>query len=968
MSRRGFDHGRKTIRCLAATLLLSATCASMAAAQAQQGGIIGQVRDESGAILPGVTVTTTSPALQVPSIVVVTDQNGEYRVTPLPIGVYTVEYSLAGFQGVRRENIQLAVGFTAKIDIALKVGAVEETITVSGASPIVDVKSAASTTELTQETIELIPTSRNGIVSLLTQTPGVRTLLDVGGSSLNTVPTYHVFGMGGEPYSTLEGVQTSSLQSSGGQANYWDYTALEEAAVSTLGNGPEVPSRGVYLNAVVKSGGNDFHGSANAIGTGHQLQGNNIQDIPGVTLGDNVDSRYSFQGDLGGRIVKDKLWFYGDYRIIHDNRYVLNAYKADGSPAISDQLSWFHTEKLSYQMSPSNKIIGFYQFNHKYDPSGISQYIPYESRNGLTTHSSTAKIEWQKTTSTLVTSVQYGHWQYHSEYWAFAPPGLPATTDQLTLQQTGPGTTVGQRPYNPRDEFKGTATWYRPDLFKGNHEFKFGGVYTGNHFGRQYPALDPSTQQPDGAYSSYMAYPTYQLIYRNGAPFNIAVFNLPALALVYVDSFAVYGNDTWTTSNRRWTLNLGLRYQHDNGWVPDSCRAAGTPPADIPFPAQCFPKQQFNVFSSVAPRLYSSWDVLGTGKTVIKAGWGRFDHPRQLNPELDGADPQVRTTDTFTWHDLNNDKQFQIGEANLDPNGPDFRSQSGGSNTIANPNEKQPKTDVASVSLEQEVKSDLALRVSGVYSRTFNYYRYQGINRPYDSYSIAVTNPDPGPDGKVGTADDPGRQITYYEYPTSLAPAKFGLQQLSNDRTPAQTYKSIDIAFFKRYSHRWSFNASYTATLRDQPYGSDEGDLLSAPLTPNGEINTGVHAWEWTAKVSGVYGLPYGLQFSGNFVSLSGAPTARTVSFTGGKTITSITLNVDPIGTLQLPTNNQLDLRLEKAFSLARTQKLLARVSMFNALNASTVTGMTVLSSVNYLKPTSIAPPRITEFSVTYQF
>ena len=130
----------------------------------QQGAsIIGQVTDESGALLPGVTVTVTSPALQVPSIATVTDDRGEYRISPLPIGTYEVAYSLSGFQGVKREGVRLTVGFAAKIDVALKIGALEETITVSGASPVVDTHSTTTTTQLTRETIELLPSSRNGI-------------------------------------------------------------------------------------------------------------------------------------------------------------------------------------------------------------------------------------------------------------------------------------------------------------------------------------------------------------------------------------------------------------------------------------------------------------------------------------------------------------------------------------------------------------------------------------------------------------------------------------------------------------------------------------------------------------------------------------------------------------------------------------------------------------------------------------
>ena len=162
-----------------------------AAGQGEEAGIIGQLKDESGATMPGVTVTATSPALQVPQVTAITNERGEYRLTPLPIGTYTVEYVLTGFSTVRREGIRLTVGFTAKLDVQLKVGSVSETVTVSGAAPVVDTTSTTTTTQLTRETLELTPTGRNGMVALLTQAPGVRSnAIDVGGNSINTTLTF----------------------------------------------------------------------------------------------------------------------------------------------------------------------------------------------------------------------------------------------------------------------------------------------------------------------------------------------------------------------------------------------------------------------------------------------------------------------------------------------------------------------------------------------------------------------------------------------------------------------------------------------------------------------------------------------------------------------------------------------------------------------------------------------------------
>jgi hypothetical protein len=950
------------------------TWAANAAAQTD-GGIIGQVKDESGAVLPGVTVTATGPALQVPSVASVTDATGEYRITPLPIGTYTVEYTLAGFQTVKHEGIRLNVGFTARIDVQLKVGSLQESITVSGASPVVDTTSTTATTQFTRETIELIPTSRNGIVSLLAQAPGVRTLRDVGGSSLNQVPTYRVFGQAGEAYSTLEGVQTSSLQASSGQANYWDYTAIEEAAVRTIGNSAEVPSRGVNLNAIVKSGGNDFHSSISYNKTPVSTQADNIDDklrAQGIGTGNAIADRHSMSADIGGRIIRDKLWFYTAWRRQIDDQAPLNTFMPDGTtPAVAHELAWFNTNKISWQMSPSNKIIGFYAFNHKYDTSNLSQYIPWDSRGGLMTPSKTEKIEWQKLYgSKLVTSFQYGFWTYDSHYWSFADRSFEPTFDQVTLMNHGPQTTIGQRPHNPRHHFKGSATSFNPDLFAGSHEFKVGFDYVDNWFGRQYPSLDPDTTL-EGAYSSWIY--NYRLIYQSGNPFQIEVWNNPALAKVVTHYGDVFLTDQWTMA-RRLTLNLGLRYAHDNGFVPEFCREAAAPPGQLAFPAGCRERQQFNVWDSVAPRMHASYDLSGDGKTLIKGGWGRFDHERQQVPELDAADAMVRTTVTYRWNDLNGNKKYDVGEVNLDPQGAGFVTQSGGSNTYPNASEVQPKSDEFSISFERELMANFSARLSGIYSKYHNTYRILNELRPYSAYNIPVTRPDPGPDGTVGTADDPGRTFTYYEYSTDLQPRSFEHFSRINDPKADQTYKSIDFAVFKRLSKNWQLMASYSGTMRDVPISTGpagaefDGNVESGALTPNAEINTHEHGWESSTKVSGVYRFPWDIMASGQWELRSGYFWARQVRFTGGRTITSITLNVEPFETNQLPSSSQLDVRAEKAFNLGKGQKLAVRANAFNVLNANTTLAITRLSGPSFMKPTTIMEPRIMEFSFTYSF
>jgi hypothetical protein len=245
--------------------------------------------------------------------------------------------------------------------------------------------------------------------------------------------------------------------------------------------------------------------------------------------------------------------------------------------------------------------------------------------------------------------------------------------------------------------------------------------------------------------------------------------------------------------------------------------------------------------------------------------------------------------------------------------------------------------------------------------------------RPYDVYTIQVTRPDPGPDGSAGTADDPGTMFTYWEYPTTLRGRDFERFTLTNSDSD-QTFKSLDLSLFKRLSNNWQLLMSYALTKRNvpimpSPTGSEfNSNVTSGPLDPNAEINATDRELEWSAKASGVYQLPFQITAAANFEHRSGNPWARQVRFTGGATIPNITLNVEPFGTRRLPHTNQLDLRVEKAFTLPRGQRATARMNVFNLTNANTVLDVTRLSSVNFGLPEEIMPPRIVEFGITYSF
>jgi hypothetical protein len=907
-------------------------------------GIIGQLTDESAAVLPGVTVTATSSALQVPSVSAVTNERGEYRLTPLPIGTYDITFDLAGFQAVKREGVRLTQGFVAKLDIVLKVGSLEETVTVSGASPIVDVTSTAGSTQLTRETLEAVPTSRNGVLSLAEQTPGVRANLDIGGTATVAIPAFRAFAQSGEMWLTLDGIVISNL-SDGANGAYIDYSAMEEARIDTIANDAEMPRRGIRIQSLVKSGSNEYHGSGFWGQTRPGLQSNNLDAAlaaVGVKGQNKVTNRVDVSGDLGGKLVQDKLWFYEALRGRGIDEQVPGAFQPDGSAALHTQRQYFTTTKISYQPSPRHRFVGLYQWNQKEEVGlNLNTLTDYEARNDQLFHNNVGKVEWQATRgNSLTMGAQFGvfrqraPWVGHSK----TPPSTDNATVKVWGDSTNDGFRYGQFIYNT----KATLGWYKSDLFYGSHEFKFGFDY-----------LD------DSQGSAYLALPTgnYRLIFNNGAPFQVQTYNRPVHPLNVVHFPGFYAKDSWAVTHRL-TFNLGLRYDRSAGFTPAQCREAGTFAA-----AQCFDNVELKVWNPLAPRIHAAYDLRGNGKTVIKGGWGRYNHIRTITPEVDSTNRNVAQTITWRWHDNNGNGAYDPGEVNLDPNGADFVSIAGGTNGVLNPNEKEPKTDEFSASLERELIPNFALRVTGIYSQTSNTYMIANIARTFDTFNIPVTRPDPGPDGRVGSADDPGANFTYYEYSTALRGLQFSTTQPINPPGATQTYRSVEVAASKRLSNRWALMASYSATRKHIPLGTG-----TSSWDPNTEFNLADNTWEWTAKASGTYLFPYGILTSINFEQRSGDTYARQVLFTGGQTIPSVVLNVEPLGTRRQPNLNLLDFRAEKRFTLASSKRLIVRFNVFNLPNANTAVTINRQSSATFEYPTSILPPRVGEFSVSYQF
>jgi hypothetical protein len=914
-------------------------------------------------------VTATSPSLQLPQLVVVTDERGEYRLTPLPLGLYTVEYSLAGFQTVRREGVRLTAGFTARLDIELGVGSLEETVTVSGVSPLVDVAATNTSTQLTRDNLDAIPTIRESLTGVLQLVPGTRPGLVASGSSFQNFNT-NAFGRAAQPWQSIDGVVTVNPRASQ-SGNMFDFASFEEATVSTLGHDASVPNSGPNITTVIKSGSNSFHGGAFYAGTSGGLEASSLlAGSSKTTIKDEVS------GELGGRLVRDKLWFWVGARRARDHKELVDApvcVLPDGSACENVANQQYLTVKPTFQLNATNRIIGFY-YTGRGRNRAVSNLGSWDSRRDHNFRPSAGKVEWQWLHgNSLVLTTNVGAWSAMSGSVCPDDPDRSlqreiadndlsrcvgvATTDTITRVVTGLDARTGERTQEGRVQVRSSASLYKPDWFHGNHELKAGFEVFNAPQNRINVGRGPAGN--------------YQLSFQNSVANQITFWNYPIDPRLTLRYYSAYLADSWTIG-RQLTLNLGVRYAYDLAYESPTCRVTADGASATIYPAACFDEVRLPAYQTVVPRLRAAYDISGDGKNVIKGGWGRYAIMR-TSDMVDIAAKHTGASTTYRWRDLDGDRNYDVGETNLDPNGPDFLSRLGAAQIssalqggIVNPDEATPYEDEYSIQFERQLSDVLAFRATGVHTRTGNEIRVGNPLRPYGVYNIPIPNRDPGPDGVLGTADDTGAIVTYFDYPAAYAGLSFQRPMYVNDSTANKQFNTIEFSLSRRLADRWQFQTSYTATKINVPFVANAGTFNTQD--PNAEIFASDRTWEWQYRASGAYRLHYDIQLSGNFEHRSGMPWARTAQLRGGVQIPNITARVEPIGSQRLPNINMLHLRVDKRIELPRAQSVSAGVNIFNALNTQAATAVTAQSGSNFGVVTSRIFPRNIEFQIQYRF
>ncbi len=932
------------------TLMLALAAAMPAWAQgggaSSTGTIQGRVTDAQGAVLPGVTVTATSPSL-IGQQTTVSSETGNYRFPAVPPGTYTVAFELAGFNTLRREGISITLGFTANLNVELTLATLQETVTVTGASPVIDTTSTRVQQNFKLEQLQSIPNGRD-MWALLAVTPAVQmTRIDVGGNRAGTQTGYNAYGFTGQVRVLIEGINTT--EGTGGAGFYFDYASLEEAFLGTSGQGAEMPNPGVQSQFIAKSGGNSFNGEYYLDWYNNALQGSNIPDeviARGIREGSNeIDRYYDTAIQAGGPIKKDKIWWFGTYRK-QFNAVAQPQFRFDQT---FDTQLWNAVGKGTYQINQKNKLIGYYQWGQKLQatrlPYATYFYNDVGSTNKQDSGSWVYKGEWNGTlTDKLYVEARYGEFGYYF-------PLTANTEEQYFWRDTGLGeVTGGQQRWQldrTRKQITGAATYFL-DTSKGSHTFKAGGEILREQGWEGYEQQfggDIDHQYANGVSSTVVfALPTATEVGFLGAGRDGALTAQSALNV-----FGAFINDTWSVG--RLTVNGGVRYDRYSGYLPEQNQlAASVGPVSVQ--AQTFAQQDLYTWNLFAPRIGGTFDLTGDGKTVMKANYGLFWH----NPGVGvGSDANPNTTAksaTYVWNDLNLDKRWQPGEEGA------RTGQSLAGSIGLDPDIEAPITHEVSVWLERQLTETMGIR-GGYVGKTEANLIGQGIpgrDARNGAYSVAFPFTDVGVDAVRGTADD--QILTLYGMPTSQA-ANFPLNVFVENLPRQSRYDTVELSLNRRYSNKWSASIGGAYTWSDDFPATVANSYPRNPNLP-GQLNR----TNWNLKATGSYDAAWGIRISPVMRHQSGLNYAREISVpASAATPFGLTMPASVIYADDTQDNRQdniwvFDVRAEKTVPMGSRMRARLFLDFFNIANSSASETITVTTGTNYQRPANILGPR----------
>ena len=979
-----------------------------------QASIAGQVKDASGAVLPGVTVEASSPALIEQVRTVVTSGTGQYRIELLPPGTYTVTFALPGFSSVKREGIQLTGTFTATIDAELRVGALQETITVSGEAPIVDVQSANKQRVIDRDLIDKLPTGRSPFAQIAL-IPGVTVSAanqDVGGATqLSGAIALQVHGSTGNSQSLLEdGLSTAALISPANSQITFNMAASQEIAVDYAGAGADTAGGGVRMNVIPREGGNTFNGVLFMNGTTEGLGGSNftqrLKDA-GLRSPNRIHNMFDVNPGFGGPLRRSKAWFYFSGRRATSSKWMSDefydknrnnpnvwTYQPDLTKPVSNDSNVNDGRlRLTVQAAPKVKIGALYvQQTARNWPSildttgapggtllaveaGPYHYFPVERQVTV------------DTTIPLTNRLLIDGAVKHTFERAIRDPDRTVSPAMVGVLEQSTG-----RQYRARQFFINRTSdlmYYRAAVsyITGAHSFKFG---IGDIFG--------DTSETDWDLNPV----SYRL--NNGIPNQITMRAYPVQFVIDVDhQFGAFAQDRWTID--RLTVNAGLRMD----WFKNSFPAQTIGPATLA-PARnfTFPDTQGLDLKDLSPKLSAAYDLNGNGRTAIKVSLNRNVEPYTVGGIAGANNPIVRLANTTTrsWTDSNNN---YVPDCNLI-----VLTANGECGAVAN-------TLFGSAGAQANFDPDV---LRGWGKRLYNWEFSAGVQRQllpglsadatffrrwYGNFTIidnrAVTASD-FTQFSITTPIDPrlpggGGQVISGLY--DVNPNKFG--QTDNITTFAknfgkqvQMWNGVAFTVNARLPHEVILQGGVdTGTItqdvcdiRSKVPEYTVADPYSAPVVAAGTATSTLNlasplAWhchterpQTQLKLLGSYTVPMvDVQISSTLQSIPGPEINAYYTATNAQIASSLgrplsggaanaTINLVSPGSMYGERLNQLDLRFARPVRVGRT-KTTFQFDVYNALNVDAVTGVNT-NYATWLRPQAVILGRFAKLGVQLDF
>jgi len=1018
------NHPRRKHSLSAQTAYVALTCLLLAPAVASAQQIGGTVSDTTGGVLPGVTVEVRSPALIEQVRTAITDGNGQYLVVALEIGTYSVTYSLPGFGTLVRDQIEMSSGFTANIDVQLSVGDIQETVTVSGATPVVDIQNVEQRAVMDRQVIDSIPTGKS-FQSYALLVPGMGgydsylTSLsqDSGGMTGQTLGRLAIHG-GDQEDQQLEinGMDVGDSLTQGANYSVFPDSNFEELAFNYSASPAEIESGGVRINMIPREGANQFSGHLFTTFTTPGLNADNVgQDLKdrGLSTGTFVDEVWTINPVVGGPLIEDRLWFFGGHTTQRADLLPADLYlEADSSNlfyvpgdavSIDETLIREQNVNFTFQATSRDKIKAYWTNSATNKPRLLqgrtlaSIFVaPASAINGII-RTNTYQATWTRPqTNRLLFEAGVSHlpvrYQLHSTENAY-------TTGPGTIEVPGPLATR-----NMSGWFQGATSRNSPkytnmvrgsmSYVTGSHNLKFGvtSLWLAEN------AINSSNNDwTSTVVLNYAGLADYNPpLYPFHGPIS-ATFRTGRQQIHRARSTGLYAQEQWTLD--RLTVNAGIRYDFETSSYPEQI----LPQTTWQVEAQFLEGQTANGWHDLQPRLGLAYDLLGDGRTAVKFSAHRYgkrnstDIANLLNPALnnsvqgrtwyDGLDPFGAGSPACigTTACIAGDGLVQGTPLDPNPNGELLSSSTVPAfglpiiSTVFDQNwafgwGNRPANWEISASIQQELMDGMSVDVAYFHRDWVSFRAFDDrVLGPddFDRYQLAIPTDPRLPGGGGGTVSLMDIKPASVQIPSRIYTDadQFGGQ--------TETWQGLDVTIDARLQ-----NVLLQGGLSTGATSTDNCAQLAALPENQGEMAIDYcdanHNWVTQVKLLGSYTLPYDIQVAATLQNQPGPPRIAEVTYTRAQIAAalgrpsggsgSIDVNVIPPGTVFGERFNQLDLRLTKIIPIGDTTRLRAMFDLFNLFNANAVTREQPGFGTTWLTPQVIMPGRLIKFAFQFDF